>query len=274
MEKVILCSGTYAKTPYCIEENGLNLYSVEELNYYLYKNSFVIQEDFFNESLFDWIATECGLPEWADYLRELKSRGAFLIEYLEYLFEKTGYYEKDEIEKVKKVLKGTKHLSLNEKRRLRADAFLKRGKVAVAAEEYEALLHDMTDDDDKFRASLFHNLGVCDAKLFQFEKAAEEFWKAYRTYPNTESYVQFLTALKLGSGKEEYLDYLSKHTESYEDSLEVERRISELEMKWKEQHSQEFISELSRKNGMAEYETVAELMKKMKEEYMNMIRKG
>ena len=46
MSTVILCSGNYAKTPYYIAEEDLHLYSVEELCYYLYKNAFMLQEDF------------------------------------------------------------------------------------------------------------------------------------------------------------------------------------------------------------------------------------
>ena len=46
MNTVILCNGNYAKTPYYIEEEEVNLYSVEELCYYIYKNAFLLQDDF------------------------------------------------------------------------------------------------------------------------------------------------------------------------------------------------------------------------------------
>ena len=41
MENVILCNGRYAVNPYFLIEENLRLYSVEELCYFLYKNSSV-----------------------------------------------------------------------------------------------------------------------------------------------------------------------------------------------------------------------------------------
>ena len=49
MSTVILCNGNYAETPYFIAQEELRLYSVEELCYYLYKNAFLLQDDFFDD---------------------------------------------------------------------------------------------------------------------------------------------------------------------------------------------------------------------------------
>lgn len=274
MENVILCSGSYAKNPYSIENSGISIYSVEELCYFLYKHAFVLQEDFFTDELVQWIEEECELTEWAEQLRMFQKQDADFVEYLEFLFCNTGFYGEQEIENVKKVLSKAHHLSLYEKKKLRADAFLKRGRIAVAAQEYEKLLSDIEQKDEKVRACLYHNLAVCDAKLFQYRKAAEEFWKAYRIYPNTESYLQFLSAMKMGSSKQEYLSYLADHPESYEDSLEVERRVSKIEMDYREQYLGDKVALLATQTGMAEYETVIDLTKQAKEEYLKMIRKN
>lgn len=273
MEKVILCNGSYAKNPYSIESNEINIYSVEELCYFLYKHAFVIQEDFFTDELIQWMEDECELKEWAEHFRKLQKEDADLIDYLEFLFRNTGFYGEQEIENVKKVLSKTHHLSLFEKRKLRADALLKRGRITVAAMEYEKLLYGTDEKNEKDRACLYHNLGVCDARLFQYKKAAEEFWRAYRIYPNTESYLQFLSAMKLGSSKQEYLSYLADHPESYEDSLEVERRMSKIEMDYKNQYPEDRVAALATQSGMAEYETVIELSRQAREDYLKMIRK-
>ena len=55
MENVILCSGKYAMVPFYMGDENVNIYSVEELCYYLYKNAFLIQEDLFSEELLNWM---------------------------------------------------------------------------------------------------------------------------------------------------------------------------------------------------------------------------
>lgn len=274
MENVILCNGVYAKSPYSIEEDKIELFSVEELCYYLYKNSFLLQEDFFSEDLFLWIEEECHLKDWSFQLRMMKKNEANMIDYVSFLFERTGFYGNEEIEKVKKVLLGSDHLSLAEKRKIRADAYLKKGRVAVAIREYEALLKDCKGADEKFCARLYHNLGVCNAMLFQYRKAAEEFWRAYRCYPNTESYVQYLSALKLGNSKEEYLAYLSEHKESYEDSLEVERRVSQIKIKWEECKVEKLLLETSEQDHTLFCETILKMTKQAKKDYLYMVKLG
>lgn len=274
METAILCNGQYAKTPYCVTCDGARLYSVEELCYYLYKNAFLMQEEFFTEELIQWLATECKLEEWSQTLTQMRMEGAQLTDMLIFLFQNTGFYDEKEIEAVKKVLNGSSHLSIYEKKKIRADAYFKRGRIAMAALQYEELLKETEFANEKFRARLYHNLGVCDALLFQYKKAAEEFKRAYRTYPNTESYVQFLAALKLGSTKEEYLAYLSDHKESYEDSLEVERRMSQIEAELSSRDLDAYLNQIADEQETSYYETIIELTRQVKDEYLNMIYKG
>ena len=104
MSTVILCSGNYAKTPYYIAEEDLHLYSVEELCYYLYKNAFMLQEDFFGDALLSWISQELGLSQWADALKEHRGKEDVLFHSIEYLFLMTGYFGRDECEKVHRIL--------------------------------------------------------------------------------------------------------------------------------------------------------------------------
>ena len=42
MGELIYCKNSIAKTPYYIEDAGLNIYSLEELSYYIYNNPYLI----------------------------------------------------------------------------------------------------------------------------------------------------------------------------------------------------------------------------------------
>lgn len=273
MENVILCNGSYAENPYLPEGENIRLFSVEELCCYLYKNAFLIQEEFFSEPLLRWIGDELRLPEWAEKLRLFKGKDGSVLHSIDFLFRVTGYYGEEEISHVRGVLKESNHLSVMERRKIRADMYCKKQRYAMAAAEYEYLLKETEEEQIKFRAKLYHNLGVCQAGLFLYDKAAESFGQAFQIYPNTESYVQLLTALKLGSSPEEYLTYLSAHPESYEDSLEVESRITRVEESWEKMPFQNMLQEMTEEGNTAYYETVKKLLNQAKQDYINMVDK-
>lgn len=274
MSSVILCSGNYAKTPYYIAENDLHVYSVEELCYYMYKNAFLLQEDFFSDGLLEWISAELDLPAWAEALQQFRGKEEALYHSIEYLFWATGYYDKESCEKVHRVLQDGSRLSVEERKKMRADAYCKRQKYALALSEYEELLISCKEDQVKLKAKLQHNMGVCLCGLFLYNQAADAFLDAFHTYPNAESYVQFLTALKLGSSQTEYLSYLSDHPESYEDSLEVETRLKKAEADWERVSVIDVVERTMDEEQISFYAAVNHLLKQAKEEYTNMVNKG
>ena len=57
----ILCQTKRAKLPYFIENISTNVYSIEELCYYLYHNLYLIDQTIMNEGLCSWIQ-ESTLP--------------------------------------------------------------------------------------------------------------------------------------------------------------------------------------------------------------------
>lgn len=274
MSTVILCSGNYAKTPYYIAEEDLHLYSVEELCYYLYKNAFMLQEDFFGDALLSWISQELGLSQWADALKEHRGKEDVLFHSIEYLFLMTGYFGREECEKVHRILQDGSRLSVQERKKLRADAYCKRQRYVMAIAEYEEILKTCSKEDVKLRARLYHNMGVCLAGMFVFDRAADCFKKAFHAYPNTESYVQLLAALKLGCSQTEYLSYLAEHPESYEDSLEVEARLKRMEQDWDNLAMPDVVDRLVEEEQVTHYEAVSRLLRQAKEEYTNMVSKG
>lgn len=274
MSAVILCNGNYAKTPYCLPADDIRLFSVEEVCFYIYKNAFFLQEDFFCDALIEWIRTELGLPVFANELTMLQAKEDAFLRSVEYLFLATGYYDGEEFEKVKSVICEGSSLSVEERRKMRADVYCKKQKYKLALAEYEELLELVPDEEIKFTAKLHHNMGVCHAGLFLFERAAQEFKKAFDIYPNTESYVQFLTALKLGSTQTEYLAYLADHPESYQDSLEVENRLESAKSIWDSAPREDRIARISEEEDISSYEAVSQLLGKLKEEYMSMMNKG
>lgn len=273
MQNVILCNGSYAQKPYFIEEENLHIFSVEELCYYLYKNAFLIQENFFSDSLFDWMKEELHLEEWSSQLRSFREAGEPMLRSIEFLFRISGFYGEEQIGHVRSVLKDSSKLSVMERKKIRADAYYKKRNFFKAAAGYEQLLRDTPPDQIKFRAKLYHNLGVCFASMFFYDKAADYFKEAFHIYPNTETYVQMLAAIKLGSSQEDYLDYLSAHPESYDDSLEVESRLTHIGQQWEKMSFEEMIKSRMEEGDMTYYQVLSELLIQAKEDYLKMVDK-
>ena len=54
MSGLILCSRK-SDIPYKIPDASINIYSIEELSYYLYNNAYFLDENFFSDELIDYI---------------------------------------------------------------------------------------------------------------------------------------------------------------------------------------------------------------------------
>ena len=57
MSDITMCT-LHSEKPYYITEINKNIYSIEELNYYLYNYLYLVDEEFFSESLIDYIENE------------------------------------------------------------------------------------------------------------------------------------------------------------------------------------------------------------------------
>ncbi|MBQ1843392.1 MAG: hypothetical protein II133_02190, partial [Lachnospiraceae bacterium] len=71
MGELILCRQPMAATPFYIENASLNVYSLEELCYYIFHNTETLSPDFISEELLTWIDEELSFPSLADRLRAL-----------------------------------------------------------------------------------------------------------------------------------------------------------------------------------------------------------
>ena len=69
MSGYILCQTKRAELPYFVENISTNIYSLEELCYYLYHNLYLIDETIMNEELCRWIQEELELPGLAAKIR-------------------------------------------------------------------------------------------------------------------------------------------------------------------------------------------------------------
>ncbi|RKM61341.1 hypothetical protein D6855_05470 [Butyrivibrio sp. CB08] len=276
MSKPILCIGSYAENPYHIEKIGRNVYCIEELCYCIVKNAFLLDEESFGPSLFDWIEEECSLHRLSDELRSMYSKRCSMAALAGTILDYVGYNTRKEVDKTEEILRGNAGMDVYQKKLARANFLLKNGRYAMAFREYEFLLANTPDIDKKLRAKIEHNEGVMYARLFLFEKAAERFLKAYEDSGDKESYYQYLSAVRMNLSNKEYVSFIADSDEAYEASMTIEGRMKEAEELYAasdDNHTLGTLSVYKAEGKMHEYyEQVGELTDKMKYTYRELVK--
>ena len=104
MSELLFCHAPIAALPYYIEELGINIYSMEELCYFIAGNVFLLDDSFMNEELCTWIEKQMGAYKLAENLRNVIHAGRRLSVFVDLILEDTCYYSKAEIDNIVSVL--------------------------------------------------------------------------------------------------------------------------------------------------------------------------
>lgn len=204
MGELILCYGRIAAMPYYIENASLNIYSLEELCYYLDKYPDRLEEAFFCEELFGWMEQELKQKELAEELRECRTSGAGLADIVEKVLHATGYLMGTGISRLLGQLKELEGKDEFERKRIRADRCIRNHRYAEGILEYRSLIR-LAEEEGAGAADvgkIWHNMGVACANMFLYEQAAECFEKAYSYNNQPESLLEMYFAMQCISSKE------------------------------------------------------------------------
>lgn len=210
MGELILCPFGIAAMPYYIESISLNIYSMEELCYYIHKYVDRIDENFWTEELCVWIHEELHCNETSELLRQKIKDAAGIADYVRIITDSCGYFSRAEKQGIEQQLRGLENKSEYEKSKLRAERYLMNRYFVSGIAEYQKLLK-MTENEPRQvleTGSIWHNMGVANAQMFLYEQAAECFKKAYEYNNLPESLIEMHAALQCISNK--------KHVEGQE----------------------------------------------------------
>ena len=177
MGLVAVCKYQRTKTPCFVEQAGLNLYSLEELSYFLYHNICLADRRLFDERLSRWLREEFGCTKLAEQIEKRKTSGAGIQDLVLPVVEAGGFFSGQEIAELRERLKGLAKLQEQERLKLRADELLNNRNEWAAMEEYRHILkmHQNSRLGLAFYGAVWNNLGVCYARQFLFAEAAECF---------------------------------------------------------------------------------------------------
>lgn len=184
MKGFLICTGKRAEQhPLYIHETKTNIFSVEELCYYIYNNIEILDEQIFNEQMVDFFV-RCDRNDLADYLQKIISADmpVSVEEVIRNIFKEINYYDRAEVEELCTRIRRLSERPVEERLKSVGDALLSAGKYGMAEKKYSRLL-DMEVNDKisvDFYGAVWHNLGVVYARMMYYESAADCFERAYK----------------------------------------------------------------------------------------------
>lgn len=206
MSSYILCQTKKAGTPYYIENVSINIYSIEELCYYLYHNLYLIDHTIINERLCRWLEDELELSRLAAKIRPHLGKFSGIEDVLYPIFKEINYLTYEELRTLNGKLARLDSEEPVVREKKKGDALVENGMYVNAIHVYQKLLEkeDILKEKEELLESIEHNLGCTYSYLFQMEKALECFWKAYAINKSKEALKVYLLAYKMIRTPKEY----------------------------------------------------------------------
>ncbi len=275
MGRILLCTGKYAKKPYCFENVCVNVYCVEELCFLFASNPFMIDQSVMREELAQWLDNECGLTDLSHQLLNILGKGSQPGIFVSTIMSYVNYCTDAEMKKIDEVLQGNVGLNDFERQKKQADFLLKNHRYMLAIEEYDTLCRRLPDTESSLKPVIYHNMGTAYAGLFMFELAARYFKKAYDMTKNEESGIEFLAAQRMYLSEEAYIAFIGEHGEYYNLSMQVEKRLTKAKEEFEASQENRMLTALKiykdEGNAASYYEEIDKIIAKKKDEYREFV---
>lgn len=223
-----LCTTQRARHPFFVESIGINIYSAEELCYYLYHYVYLIDETIISERLCDWLGEEIGMEKARALMLRALTHNEGVGAYFQPLFMECGYLTDEEVKHFQEEISQIQVESEDVRRKMKADYLLRFEMYISAISEYEKILEKRTNArlGMQFYADVLENVATAYARLFRFEEAAEYLWESYQSVRSRKTYEKYLQILPLFLSKEKYEQRLE---EIRAGRLEAERAARQTE---------------------------------------------
>ena len=254
-----LCRAKAAKHPFYIERIDINIYTIEELCFYLWKNVSLLDESILNEKLCDWLEGELGMQRLAFHLREKLKDAESIAELVLPVFREVRYLNAAEMYAVKEQIGKLEVQTEDIRRKIRADLLVNYGMYSGAVSLYRQILQNRNQGKTglQFYAGVLSNMAGAYGRMFLFREAADCLWQSYEMVRSNAVYRSYLAILPL---------YLSE--EDYKKRLE-ELKVPKEQLDKIEEEKQEVLAkaEKMQKIENAGQETLARFLQEEKRKY-------
>ena len=193
-----------ARHPLYIRKIGINLWSVEELCYYVYNWPALLDEDIISLRLTRWLTEEFNLLAVSIRMEQGLKKGDSLSDFLMPLFQETGYLDASSLRRFSRELGILSEDSRAVRLKKMGDALVENGRFGEAEAVFRRAQEE-GEDDPVFRALALHNCGTAAARLMEYEEAKQLFLRAYRLSPKKQYLRSLLLAMRLSMPEDRYL---------------------------------------------------------------------
>lgn len=201
----ILCKTKRSDIPFYIENISVNIYSIEELCFYLYHNIYLLDETILNERLCFWLRDELGMDVLARRMMQLLDQEASVSAVILPAFKEIHYLSHEEFRMFSVRLNQFEVQPRVTKQKIKGDYLFGHEKYMNAVKVYRNCLSMQGKDitGSQFTGSVYHNMGCAYARLLQMDEAKECFRRAWE-YLSTQSVLRsYLTAVYMAGDEEE-----------------------------------------------------------------------
>ncbi|MBQ2643244.1 MAG: tetratricopeptide repeat protein [Eubacterium sp.] len=252
MNKISLCT-IHTEQPFYIREINKNIYSIEELGYYLYNYLYLIDDGFFGEKLINYIENELGQTTIASGLKQIAANRGELGEKISFVIKNCGYYTERESEKLENHLASLSSKTTAERVKAKADILMENEKFNMAINYYNSILSKAVNNElpEEFYGNVYNNLGVAYARLFEYDDAVVAFRMAYRLNEAFETLEEIIMC-DLIMGNEEKLK-MDKDKYNVSDAVvtrlrgELEDMRKDVELHWDTDKEVDYIKKCKKK---------------------------
>ena len=205
MSGYILCQVKKAEKPFYIENISTNIYSIEELCYYLYNNLYLVDRSLISNKLCTWLDEELKLPKLAAKLRPFIGKEAGLEEILYPIFKEINYLAYEELKTLNGRIEARNKESEEIREKRKGDALMENRMYVNAIRVYQKLLEkDSREISREMRERILHNQGCAYSYLFQMDKALDCFFAAWKVNQSEKALKIYLLAYRSVHTPEEF----------------------------------------------------------------------
>ena len=205
MSGYILCQVKKAEKPFYIENISTNIYSIEELCYYLYNNLYLVDRSLISNKLCTWLDEELKLPKLAAKLRPFIGKEAGLEEILYPIFKEINYLAYEELRILNGRIERRNKESEEIREKRKGDALMENRMYVNAIRVYQKLLEkDSREISREMRERILHNQGCAYSYLFQMDKALDCFLAAWKVNQSEKALKIYLLAYRSVHTPEEF----------------------------------------------------------------------
>ena len=223
-----LCQVKKAVRPYYIASISTNIYTIEELCFYLQQNIYLIDKTIMNETLCNWIKDELGLKKLYQKLyariqsEEEESIAGFILP----IFKEINYLSAAEYKSMQEQISRIEIQPDDLRRKMKADYLVSYEMYGNAIKEYYQILRERNPGNlgIQFYASILNNMAAAYAHLFLFEEAADCLWQSYGIVRSGEVWRRYLSVLPLFMDQEVYHSRLKELSVPKEQITKIETK--------------------------------------------------